>query len=116
MGAKLEELLWGLIDEMGATDMVWRAGSASGVNAADGGRDIEATFTEPQEDGSPASKRWWIEAKGRTGTISRQLVADSAQTALAYSEVDIVNRPGFDAAVFLEKDGNHAQEISCRSS
>ncbi|WP_426733258.1 restriction endonuclease [Glutamicibacter sp. 2E12] len=90
MGSKLEELLWGLIEEMGANDMVWRAGSATGINAADGGRDIEATFTEPQEDGSLTSKRWWIEAKGRAGTISRSLVADSALTALAYSEVDVV--------------------------
>ncbi|MFC8304925.1 hypothetical protein ACFUCV_14790 [Specibacter sp. NPDC057265] len=27
-----------------------------------------------------------------------------------------LNRPGFDAAVFFEKDGNHAQEIPNRSS
>jgi hypothetical protein len=70
--------------------MVWRAGSASGVNAADGGRDIEATFPEPQEDGTLVKKRWWFEAKGRSSTISRTLVMESAMTAFAYGEVDVV--------------------------
>jgi hypothetical protein len=32
------------------------------------------------------------------------------------SENRRMNRPAFDAAVFLEKDGNCAQEVSCRSS
>lgn len=90
VGEQLEELLWALVEEMGATDMMWRAGSANGVNAADGGRDIEATFTEPTEDGNVEKRRWWFEAKGRAGTISKDLVMSAAMTALAYPEVDVV--------------------------
>lgn len=90
VGEQLEELLWALVEEMGATEMMWRAGSASGVNAADGGRDIEATFTEPTEDGNVEKRRWWFEAKGRAGTISKDLVTSAAMSALAYSEVDVV--------------------------
>lgn len=90
VGEQLEELLWALVEEMGATDMMWRAGSASGVNAADGGRDIEATFTEPTEDGNVEKRRWWFEAKGRAGTISKDLVMSAAMTAMAYPEVDVV--------------------------
>ena len=52
VGARLEELLYGLLNEMGAQDLIWRAGSNKGVTSADSGRDIEAVFSQPSPDGS----------------------------------------------------------------
>ena len=69
-GAALEELLYGLLDEMGAKELTWRTGGTGG-GAADGGRDIEATFFQATPDGEVDSQKWWIEAKGDPGLLNR---------------------------------------------
>lgn len=73
-GARLEELLYGLLQEMGAHDVVWRAGTKDGVNATDGGRDIEAIFDRPTPEGELDRERWWVEAKGRSKTVEQTAV------------------------------------------
>jgi len=88
VAARLEELVWGLLADMGARDMIWRAGSASGVTAADGGRDIEATFRTPKSAGGFSDERWWVEVKGRAKTVGRRIVQDAAFAAAARAEVD----------------------------
>lgn len=87
-GAQLEELLYGLLDAMGASSLVWRAGSATGVTAADGGRDLEAIFDRPSPDGELDRQRWWIECKGRTGTVERAAVQQALLDASARPDVD----------------------------
>jgi hypothetical protein len=72
-GVVLEELLYGLLDEMGAKELAWRTGGVGG-GAADGGRDIEATFFQATPDGEVDTQSWWIEAKGRTGTVEPDAV------------------------------------------
>ncbi|WP_186157263.1 hypothetical protein [Burkholderia gladioli] len=42
----LEECVYWLLDAMGAKDLEWRTGGTGG-GAADGGRDLEAHFFEP---------------------------------------------------------------------
>jgi len=64
----LEECVYWLLDAMGARDLEWRTGG-SGGGAADGGRDLEATFYAPSPDGEMEPQRWWIECKGRKGTV-----------------------------------------------
>lgn len=90
VGEQLEELLYGFLQAMGAHSVVWRAGSASGVTASDGGRDIEAIFDRPAPDGELDRQRWWIEAKGRGRTVERIAVQSAVLDASARADVDIV--------------------------
>lgn len=90
IGAHLEELLYGLLDAMGASSLTWRAGSASGVTAADGGRDLEAVFDRPSPDGELDRQRWWIESKGRKETVERSVVQQTILDASARTDVDIL--------------------------
>jgi hypothetical protein len=59
-----------------------------GGGAADGGRDIEACFYTPDQDGELSPKRWWIECKGRKGTVDPDEVKSAVNNALAYTELD----------------------------
>src|SRR5689334_11762714 len=56
----LEECVYWLLDAMGAKDLEWRTGG-TGDGAADGGRDLEARFFTPGDDGELISQKWWIE-------------------------------------------------------
>jgi hypothetical protein len=64
----LEECVYWLFDAMGAKDLEWRTGGSSG-GASDGGRDLEARFYTPSADSEIESQLWWIECKGRKGTV-----------------------------------------------
>lgn len=72
----LEECVYWLLDAMGARDLEWRTGS-SGAGAADGGRDLEASFYQPSPDGEMESQRWWIECKGRSSTLESEAVRNA---------------------------------------
>jgi hypothetical protein len=89
-GARLEELVYGLLDAMGAQDLVWRAGSVAGITTGDGGRDLEAVFTSPTPDGAIEQTKWWIEAKGRTSTVKKTDVVASVTAVTAYPELDVL--------------------------
>ncbi len=90
IGERLEELLWGLLSDMGAVDMTWRSGTTQGVHAADGGRDMEFSFRSPSENGGTVRERWWLESKGRRRTVGKRLVQDAVLNASAYADVDVV--------------------------
>jgi hypothetical protein len=62
----------------------------TGQGAPDQGRDLEATFYTSDPDGEPVRQRWWIEAKGRSGTVEKDAVVSSAQNISAFPDVDIV--------------------------
>lgn len=84
----LEELVFQLVDAMGAKEVSWRSGGI-GVTNSDGGRDIEATFYTLSPDDEPRRERWWIECKGRSATVPKSAVIDAAHNASAYaSDVD----------------------------
>lgn len=83
----LEECVYWLLDAMGAKDLEWRIGG-SGGGAADGGRDLEAHFFEADDDGDLMQQRWWIECKGRRGTVDPDEVKSAVNNALAYEGVD----------------------------
>jgi hypothetical protein len=87
-GKDLEESLYWLFDSMGAHDLEWRIGG-SGGGAADGGRDLELTFTIPTPDAEVINERWWIEAKGRKRTVERNAVKESVLNAAGRSDVDV---------------------------
>lgn len=86
-GKDLEECVYWLLDAMGAKDLEWRTGG-SGGGAADGGRDLEAHFFEPDDEGELKQQRWWIECKGRTGTVEPYEVKSAVNNALAYDGID----------------------------
>ncbi|WP_321920605.1 restriction endonuclease [Paraburkholderia tropica] len=86
-GKDLEECVYWLLDAMGAKDLEWRIGGAGG-GAADGGRDLEAHFFEPDEEGELRPQRWWVECKGRSGTVESQEVKEACNNALAYEGID----------------------------
>jgi len=88
-GRDLEECVYWLLDAMGAKDLEWRTGGAGG-GAADGGRDLEATFYAPGADGEMESQRWWIECKGRAGTVEPEEVKAAVNNALATGNLDYV--------------------------
>lgn len=85
----LEECVYWLLDAMGAKDLEWRTGG-SGQGASDGGRDLEAHFYTPTADGEIESQKWWIECKGRTGTVESDEVKSAVNNALAISDLDYI--------------------------
>jgi Restriction endonuclease len=88
-GHDLEECVYWLLDSMGAKDLEWRTGG-SGGGAADGGRDLEAAFYTPTVDGEIEAQKWWIECKGRTGTVEPDQVKSTVTNALAIEGLDYV--------------------------
>ncbi len=85
----LEECVYWLLDAMGAKDLEWRTGG-TGDGAADGGRDLEARFFTPGHDGELISQKWWIECKGREGTVEPSEVKAAVNNSLAFEELDYV--------------------------
>lgn len=84
----LEECVYWLLDAMGAKDLEWRTGGTGG-GAADGGRDLEAHFFAPGNDGEGLiPQRWWIECKGRKGTVEPHEVKSAVNNALAFEGLD----------------------------
>jgi hypothetical protein len=88
-GKDLEEVLYWLFDAMGAKDLEWRIGGG-GAGAADGGRDLELSFYVSSPDGDLIKQRWWIEAKGREGTVEPVDVKAAVLNAAGRTEVDVV--------------------------
>lgn len=86
-GKDLEECVYWLLDAMGAKDLEWRVGGTGG-GAADGGRDLEALFFEVDDEGELKPQRWWVECKGRTGTVESDEVKSAVNNALAYDGLD----------------------------
>lgn len=78
----LEECVYWLLDAMGGQNLEWRKGG-SGDGASDGGRDLEATFYAASPEGEMAGQQWWIECKGRKGTVEPDAVKSAAVNALA---------------------------------
>lgn len=88
-GPDLEELLYWLFDALGAKEMEWRIGG-KGAGAADQGRDIELAFYVPSPDGSIVKQKWWVEAKGRSDTVSSADVQAAVHNAAGISDVDVL--------------------------
>jgi Restriction endonuclease len=86
-GRDLEECVYWLLDAMGAKDLTWRTGGTSG-GAADGGRDLEARCYAPTLGGELEAEKWWIECKGRTGTVEADEVRSAVNNALAQDGLD----------------------------
>jgi hypothetical protein len=86
-GKDLEECVYWLLDSMGAKDLVWRVGG-KGEGAADQGRDLECVFYVPGPDAEPQRQRWWIEVKGRSGTLERDAVESAVNHAAGSPDVD----------------------------
>jgi hypothetical protein len=89
-GKDLEECLYWLMDAMGAKDLEWRTGGTGG-GAADGGRDLEAHFYTPAAaDDNIDPQVWWIECKGRTGTVDANEVKNAVVNAQATDKLDCI--------------------------
>lgn len=88
-GKDLEECLYWLFDAMGAKDLEWRTGG-SGGGASDGGRDLEAHFYTPTADQELEPQVWWVECKGRSGTVEPGEVKEAVINAQAKDDLDYV--------------------------
>lgn len=88
-GRDLEECVYWLFDALGAKDLEWRTGGTGG-GAADGGRDLEATFYVPSPDGEMEAQSWWIECKGRSGTLEPDAVKTACLNAMARQNLDVL--------------------------
>ncbi len=86
-GRDLEGCLYWLFDAMGAKDLEWRTGGTGG-GASDGGRDLEAHFYTPTVDDELEPKTWWIECKGRSGTVEKSEVLEAVNNASARDNLD----------------------------
>jgi len=88
-GKDLEELLYWLLDEMGAKDLEWRIGGTSS-GAADQGRDLEAFFYMSSPDGEMVRQKWWVQAKGRSKTVEAKAIKEAIITASGIPDVDVI--------------------------
>ncbi|NVK34260.1 MAG: restriction endonuclease [Rhodobacteraceae bacterium] len=88
-GKDLEECLYWLFDAIGAKDLEWRTGG-SGGGASDGGRDLEAHFYTPTADQEMEPQVWWVECKGRSGTVEADEVKSAVINAQAKGGLDYV--------------------------
>ncbi|MCM3849554.1 restriction endonuclease [Pseudonocardia sp. DR1-2] len=75
--------MFALLEEMGAYRVEWRSSHAS-INEADGGRDIEATFSRPTPDGDLELETWWIESKRRDRPVKPGVVKEGAINSTSY--------------------------------
>jgi hypothetical protein len=82
----LEECVYWLLDAMGARDLEWRTGGAGG-GAPDGGRDLEAVFYVLSPDGELEPQCWWVECKGRSGTVEADAVKSAVNNATARGDL-----------------------------
>lgn len=88
-GKDLEECLYWLLDAMGAKDLEWRTGG-SGGGASDGGRDLEAHFYTPTADHEMEPQVWWVECKGRSGTVDASEVKNAVVNTQGRGDLDYV--------------------------
>jgi hypothetical protein len=88
-GKELEELLYWLVDSMGAKDLQWRKGGKGG-GSSDQGRDLECYFYMSNPEGDLSRQKWWIEAKGRKGTVEPSEVKDSVLNAAGKADLDVL--------------------------
>jgi hypothetical protein len=58
-----EEFCFGLLNELGFTNVDWRKGTGLSASPADSGRDIEAELDRSDIDGSHHTEKWFIDAK-----------------------------------------------------
>jgi hypothetical protein len=85
---ELEECVYWLLDSMGAKELEWRLGSEDSPTA-DQGRDIEARFSMSSPDADVVLQRWWVECKGRKGTVEAGAVQRSLNNVTASSDIDV---------------------------
>jgi len=88
-GSSLEELLYWLFDSMGAKELEWRIGG-KGSGTADQGRDLELVFFTPSPDGTLTKQTWWVEAKGRSGTVEPSEVHEAVLNAAGKNNVEVL--------------------------
>lgn len=88
-GKELEECLFWLLDSMGARELEWRVGGV-GQGAPDQGRDLQASFYMADPSGHLESTTWWIEAKGRKGTVPPTAIKKAVLDATANDEIDVL--------------------------
>lgn len=86
-GKELEELLYWLLDSMGAKNLEWRIGGI-GDGAADQGRDIECSFYLASPNGELIPQTWWVEAKGRTKTVEKSEVQSAVLNVAGNPNID----------------------------
>lgn len=88
-GRDLEELLYWLFASMGAKNIEWRIGGKGG-GASDQGRDLELTIFVPTDSGAFTRQSWWIEAKGRGGTVEPNAIKSAVLNAVANDQLDVL--------------------------
>src|ERR1035437_5960071 len=88
-GKDLEELLYWLLDSMGAKDLEWRIGG-KGPGTSDQGRDLELSFYTSSPDGDLVKNRWWTDAKGRSSTVEPTEVKSAVLNAAGKNSIDVL--------------------------
>lgn len=88
-GKDLEELLYWLFDSMGAKELEWRIGG-KGAGTSDQGRDLELSFYMSAPDGNLTKQKWWVESKGRKGTVEPSEVHEAVLNVSGKSFVDVL--------------------------
>ncbi len=66
---KFEELVYFLLDDMGFKNLEWRKGG-EGISATDGGRDLEAIYSNIGPGDILSVEKWWFEIKYRSKTLA----------------------------------------------
>lgn len=83
-----ENLVFFLFDDMGFKNLEWRKGG-EGISSTDGGRDLEAIYTNLEPGDIVTLEKWWIEVKYRSKNLSSTAVKESILNATGREGVSI---------------------------
>ncbi|MBE1590518.1 pentapeptide repeat-containing protein [Nonomuraea angiospora] len=89
---EFEKFCRDLLSRLGFQQINWRKGATRGVNAGDGGRDIEAVYPRIDPDRNQFFERWFVECKHHAKAVSRGQLNE----LLAAAEAN-----GADVALFM---------------
>ena len=86
---KFEELTYFLLDDLGFKNIEWRKGGI-GISSTDGGRDLQAKYTNFGPGDMLSIENWWIEVKSRRKTLSPDTIQKIITNAVGYSGLDVL--------------------------
>jgi hypothetical protein len=85
----LENLVYGLLDDMGFKNIRWLKGG-EGISSTDGGRDLEAIHANLAPGDEYLLEKWWVEVKYRSKTLPIETIERTVLNSFGRPDVDVL--------------------------